>query len=240
VRVIRPGGRSLRGFWTDRPMLESELFALLENTADAAYTVAADGTISSWNRAAERLFGHEAKAVTGRKIDEVLPSEDVLGTDALAGGTDAAARHWDPDNGGIPNFDLHVRTRDGKPLRVNVSTVVFDNARTGHRMFIRLVRDVTARRAKEQVLDRMQDIAREMLLLTVEATDQHSPTEALSDQERRVLRLFADGRSSAAIARQLKISPQTLRNHLHHINRKLRTHNRLEAVTHAQRRGLID
>ena len=43
-----------------------------------------------------------------------------------------------------------------------------------------------------------------------------------------------------AISRTLKISPQTLRNHLHHINDKLRTHNRLEAVTHAQRRGLIE
>jgi DNA-binding CsgD family transcriptional regulator len=31
-----------------------------------------------------------------------------------------------------------------------------------------------------------------------------------------------------------------LRNHLHHINRKLRTHSRLEAVTHAQQRGLLD
>jgi DNA-binding CsgD family transcriptional regulator len=107
-------------------------------------------------------------------------------------------------------------------------------------MFIRLVRDVTARRTKEQVLERMQEIAREMLSLTSEFTDPHSPIEALSDQERRILRMFAEGRSSAAIARQLKISPQTLRNHLHHINRKLRTHNRLEAVTHAQRRGLID
>jgi DNA-binding CsgD family transcriptional regulator len=86
----------------------------------------------------------------------------------------------------------------------------------------------------------MQDVAREMLALTTELTDPHSPVEALSDQERRILRLFADGRSSTAIATALKISPQTLRNHLHHINRKLRTHNRLEAVTHAQRRGLID
>ena len=42
-----------------------------------------------------------------------------------------------------------------------------------------------------------------------------------------------------AIARTLRISAQTLRNHLHRINRKLRTHNRLEAVTHAQRRGLL-
>lgn len=221
-------------------MLEAELFALLENTADAAYTVATDGTISSWNRAAERLFGYESKAVLRRKIDEVLQAEDVLGTAPLAGGSDAAARHWDPANGGIPDFDLRVRTRAGNPLQVNISTIVFDNARTGHRMFIRLVRDVTARRTREQVVERMQEIAREMLSLTVEATAPHSPIEALSDQERRILRMFADGRNAAAISRELQISPQTLRNHLHHINRKLRTHSRLEAVTHAQRRGLID
>ena len=46
--------------------------------------------------------------------------------------------------------------------------------------------------------------------------------------------------NSATIARRLSISAQTLRNHLHHINRKLRIHNRLAAVTHMQRRGLIE
>ena len=61
----------------------------------------------------------------------------------------------------------------------------------------------------------------------------------LSEQECRILKLFAAGRNSTAIARQLDISPQTLRNHLHHINQKLRTRTRLEAVTHAQQRGLL-
>jgi PAS domain S-box-containing protein len=220
-------------------MLESELFALLENTADAAYTVAADGTICSWNRAAELLFGYPANDVLRRNIDEVLHAHDALGTDALAGGIDAATRQWDASTGGIPNFDLQIRRRSGDPLWVNVSTIIFDNRRTGHRLFVRLARDISARYEKEKLLERMQVIARQMASLAVDVTD-HSPTEALSDQERRILKLFADGGNPTAIARQLKISPQTLRNHLHHINRKLRTHNRLEAVTHAQRRGLID
>ena len=62
----------------------------------------------------------------------------------------------------------------------------------------------------------------------------------LSWPRRRILKLFAEGNNPTTVARSLKISPQTVRNHLHHINRKLRTHSRLEAVTHAQRRGLID
>ena len=85
----------------------------------------------------------------------------------------------------------------------------------------------------------MLDAARQVVSLGGEGPE-HSPVEPLSAQERRLLTLLAQGETPAAIARKLKISPQTLRNHLHHINRKLRTHNRLEAVTHAKRRGLID
>ena len=235
--VVLCGGRRQRVALT---MLESELFSLLENTADAAYTVSEDGSICSWNTAAERLFGYPASEVLHRDIDDVLHAHDALGTEALAGGVDAATRHWDPASDGIANFDLEVRVRSGQQIWVNVSTLVFENHRAGHRLFVRLAHDITARRRKEALLDRMQELARQLVSLTEVAATDHAPVEALSDQERRILKSFADGSSSTAIARRLKISPQTLRNHLHHINRKLRTHTRLEAVTHAQRRGLID
>jgi len=53
-------------------MLESELFALLEHTDDAAYSVSRDGELCSWNAAAERLFGYPAAEVLGRNIDEMM------------------------------------------------------------------------------------------------------------------------------------------------------------------------
>jgi len=219
-------------------MLESELFALLEHTADAAYTVTSDGEICSWNAAAERLFGLPAVDVLRRNIDDVLDARDALGTEALAGGLEAATRHWD-GKAGIPNFDLEVSTQPGKHIWINVSTIVFDNPRTRRRLFLRLARDMTEHRRREALLTRMSELARQVVSLTDDVSD-HAPVEQLSDQERRILALFAQGSNAAAIVRKLKISPQTLRNHLHHINRKLRTHNRLEAVTHAQRRSLID
>lgn len=219
-------------------MLELELFALLERTADAAYTVTGDGQICSWNAAAERLFGYAAADVIGRNVDEVLDARDSLGTDALAGGADAAARQWDAASSGIPAFDLEVRTRAGDRLWINVSTLVHENRRSRRRLFVRLARDVDQRRRKEALLGQMLAAARQVVAINDEASD-HAPVELLSAQEKTILSLFAEGRNSAAIARSLKISPQTLRNHLHHINRKLRTHTRLEAVTHAQRRGLI-
>jgi PAS domain S-box-containing protein len=219
-------------------MLEPELFALLEQTADAAYTVTEGGEICSWNRAAEGLFGYPANEVLRRHIDDVLGARDALGTDALAGGFEAATRHWAEPSGGPPNFDLEVRTRSGERIWVNVSTIVFDNRRTGRRLLVRLARGIDQRRRKEELLNRMVEAARQVVALTDDA--QHAPVEPLSGQERRILTLFAEGNNSTTIARKLRISPQTLRNHLHRINQKLRTHNRLEAVTHAQRRGLIE
>jgi DNA-binding CsgD family transcriptional regulator len=66
-----------------------------------------------------------------------------------------------------------------------------------------------------------------------------APVSPLSEQERRVLTLLAKGKSPSEVARELGITPRTLRNHIHRTNHKLRTHNRLESVMRALRRGLI-
>lgn len=219
-------------------MLESELFALLEQTADAAYTVTEHGEIRSWNRAAEQLFGYPASEVLGRHIEEVFDAFDSLGTEPLVGGAETAIR--DPKTSGrrIPHFDLDVRTRSGARLWVNVSTMVFDNRRTGRRLLVRLARDITQRRLNATLLGRMLELARRVVAVPHEVSQQ-APVETLTNHERQILKSFAEGNNSASIARTLGISAQTLRNHLHHINRKLHTHSRLEAVTHAQRHGLI-
>ena len=219
-------------------MLEAELFALLERTADAAYTVTEGGEIRSWNAAAERLFGYRAAEVLARAADEVLDARDALGTPALARGRESPTRRADARRG-IPNFDLEVRTRGGERIWVNVSTILFENARTGRPLLVRLARDITRRRRTEELLARAAALGRELASLSDEAAD-HAPVDALTPREVGVLTLFARGVSAPAVARELGISPQTLRNHLHRINRKLRTHSRLEAVAHARRRGLID
>lgn len=219
-------------------MLEPELFALLEQTADAAYTVTEQGEICSWNRAAERLFGYPAGEVLGRHIEEVLDAFDSLGTEPFVGGAETAVRDKKMSDRGIPHFDLDVRTRSGARLWINVSTIVFDNRRTGRRLLVRLARDITSTRHNATLFNRMLEVARQVVALPNDVAQQ-VPVETLTNHERQILKLFAEGKNSASIARKLRISAQTLRNHLHHINRKLRTHSRLEAVTHAQRRGLI-
>src|SRR4029079_5697297 len=153
-------------------------------------------------------------------------ARDTLGTRALAAGSDSATRGRDQASAGIPNFDLEIRTKSLGRIWVNISTIVFDNRRTGRRLFVRLARGIENDRRNEELVTQMLESARQLVALAHDPSH-HGAVESLSEQELRILKLFAEGSSSTTIGRELQISPQTLRNHLHHINLKLRTHNRL-------------
>ena len=61
----------------------------------------------------------------------------------------------------------------------------------------------------------------------------------LSDRETEVLRLIANGKDNAEIARELHISPKTVKNHISNILMKLQIENRIQAAVYAVRRGLV-
>jgi two-component system response regulator NreC len=61
----------------------------------------------------------------------------------------------------------------------------------------------------------------------------------LSDREREVLVLVADGMTSAEIAERLFLSPHTVQTHRDHIMTKLDLHSRVELTKYAIRKGLI-
>jgi DNA-binding NarL/FixJ family response regulator len=63
--------------------------------------------------------------------------------------------------------------------------------------------------------------------------------DALSEREREVLQLIAEGRSSKQVAEVLSISPATVETHRTHILQKLDVHNTAELVLHAVRRGVV-
>ena len=63
---------------------------------------------------------------------------------------------------------------------------------------------------------------------------------SLTNRERQVLGLLADGLNSAAIGRALEIEPNTVRTHVQQVLTKLQVNSRLEAVTYATRNGIVD
>ena len=62
----------------------------------------------------------------------------------------------------------------------------------------------------------------------------------LSDREREVLRLLADGSAVPVIAEQLHLSPATVRTHLQNLYEKLGVSSQAAAVASAMRLGLLE
>jgi DNA-binding NarL/FixJ family response regulator len=61
----------------------------------------------------------------------------------------------------------------------------------------------------------------------------------LSDREIEVLKLIANGKDNAMIARDLHISPKTVKNHISNILMKLQIENRIQAAVYAVRSGIV-
>jgi len=61
----------------------------------------------------------------------------------------------------------------------------------------------------------------------------------LSDRELEVLKLIANGKDNAQIARDLFISPKTVKNHISNILMKLQIDNRIQAAVYAVRSGIV-
>lgn len=217
-------------------MLEAELFAFLENTADAAFAVGESAEIRFWNHAAETMFEYSAGEAVGKTCAGVLHGIGALGTDVCHARCVALQCHNRPIC--VPNFDLNVTRKSGARIWVNISSIVHVNRRTGKSLLIHLARDISLQKTREDAFHRMVILSKEISAME-EPIIGAAPISPLSSQELEILRMFAVGATAARIAKRLGISPQTLRNHLHHINQKLRTHNRLEAVTHAIQRRLI-
>jgi len=217
-------------------MLEAELFAFLENSTDGVFAVRESGEICFWNHAARELFGHSEEEVLGNTCSGILHGVGALGTQVCHERCAELQCTLEPKP--MPNFDLNVTTRGGERKWVNISTISYLNRRTQKTLVVHLARDISVQKSREDAFRKMIAVSREMCAME-DFPNGAAPITPLSSQELEILRMFAAGSDAPSIAKALGISPQTLRNHLHHVNKKLRTHNRLEAVTHAVHRHLI-
>jgi len=73
----------------------------------------------------------------------------------------------------------------------------------------------------------------------VSPDDAEDPYETLTDREKQVLKLVAEGSSNKEIAETLDISVKTAMAHREHLMEKLDLHSRTELIKFALRRGVI-
>ncbi len=122
----------------------TQLAALVTSTSDAVISVSARGAITSWNPAAERLFGYRAGEVLGRRAIRLVPrdrrDELVLALVRVRGGAQ------------VRDLQLDAIRRDGRrvPVSATVSPIVDqDGAVTG---ISAIIRDETERRRADAAL----------------------------------------------------------------------------------------
>ena len=196
-------------------------------TADGAFAIGPDGKVVLWNRAAEKMLGHSAREAIGRPCCDLFIGYDDSGNRLCYQGCHVMSlvKMGDP----VQSFDMRTRTKAGRPIWLNLSTLTVPAGQTGGPLTVHLFRDVTA---TKELLGLVQErLARPG---TAEPT-----TDVLTRREAEILRMIATGVSTKAAADKLHVSPATVRNHVQNILGKLGAHRRLEAVAIATRQRLL-
>ncbi len=201
----------------------------LERAGDGAFVIGADGRITLWNRAAERILGYTARDVLGRPCCDVFVGMDGSGNRLCYRGCHVMSlvKLGEP----VQSFDMRTRAKNGRAVWLNISILSAagnpDGAYTVH-----LFRDVTA--TKE-----LLTLVHERLAGPPAGNAPGSRGASLSRRELEVLRLMAEGVSTSVAAERLHISRATIRNHVQNILEKLGVHSRLEAVAFATKHRLF-
>lgn len=126
---------------------ENRMRAILDNTVDCLVTISEDGTIETYNKACERIFGYTAPEAIGNNIGMLMPGA----FHSEEGGFFHTSKESGEGRSGTGR-EVTGRTKDGVnfPTDVSVSEVVLED-RT---IYSGIVRDITERKRSEQEINR--------------------------------------------------------------------------------------
>lgn len=118
------------------------LAAIVDSSDDAIISRRLDGTILTWNRGAERLFGYTAKEVIGRNLRLLIPEglckdEEYILAQLVEGKV-------------VDHFETLSLCKDGSRVDVSITASPIRDATGNIVGASRLVRDITARKQAEQ------------------------------------------------------------------------------------------
>ncbi|MBI2203710.1 MAG: PAS domain S-box protein [Candidatus Rokubacteria bacterium] len=133
------------------------LSAILDASDDAIVLTARDGTVTSWNRAAERVFGYTAAEMIGSSVLRLVPADRLADVQRLLERVEAGER--------FEHLETERLRKDGRLIQVAVTvTPVRDDAGrvTG---ICRLVRDITARKRTEARFQSLLEAAPDAIVI---------------------------------------------------------------------------
>ncbi len=118
------------------------LTAIVESSTDAIISKRLDGTITSWNASAERLFGYARAEIVGRNIRELIPADRQNEEDEIL----AKIRRGEL----IQQYETVRLHKDGHNLDVSVTISPMHDSSGQIFGASKIVRDITDRKAIEK------------------------------------------------------------------------------------------
>jgi PAS domain S-box-containing protein len=141
------------------------LAAIVQSSEDAIVGKDLNGTITSWNGSAERLFGYTAEDAIGKPITILIP-EDRLQEEADIIRRLRSGQH-------VEHFETVRRRQDGTPIEISVAVSPIKNSAGEVIGASKTARDITERKRRDErivVLAREAEHRSKNLLATVQAT----------------------------------------------------------------------
>jgi PAS domain S-box-containing protein len=148
-----------------------EMAAIVEYSCDAIYSTSPDGSIISWNRAAEQLYGYTSEEAVGSSVARMAPPERreevELNRVMLNGGTPVA-----------PYRTVRMR-KDGTRWPALLSISPLRNARGEIVGASAIARDISAEKQSEEAIRRSEKLATAGRLAASIAHEINNPLEAV-------------------------------------------------------------
>jgi len=124
---------------------ESLYRAVAESASDAIITVSRDGMITSWNPAAQRIFGYSASEIIGRSALELAPAETRKDNEAIARQVER--------EGAAADAEMTLITKDGRRIQAHRSISLIRSSEGEAIGRAAIVRDITAQRRADQLFE---------------------------------------------------------------------------------------
>lgn len=129
---------------TAKPDARSQLAAIVEQSTDAIFSRTLDGVITTWNAAAERIFGFKAAEIVGRSSRVLLPRGQRDEFRKLL----ARIRNGEL----VQHYDTERLRKDRKPIHISLTLSPVRDARRRLIGFSTIARDITDER---RMIDRL-------------------------------------------------------------------------------------
>lgn len=148
-----------------------EMAAIVEYSCDAIFSTQPDGTITSWNRAAELLYGYTSEEAVGSPVTTLAPPERL----------EEAERNRDRVNRGehIASYRTERIRKDGTRWPVLLSISPLRNARGKIVGASAIARDLSVEKQSEEAIRRSAKLATAGRLAASIAHEINNPLEAV-------------------------------------------------------------